>query len=85
MTLLVPATDLAPSLPSRRVTINLAAITEGPLSNLAPTVTFRLYGDIHVGVDRVIVASLPAPLIVDLSSGSGKVRLPVFDGRFGGS
>ena len=85
MTLLVPATDLAPSLPSRRVTINLAAITEGPLGDLAPTVTFRLYGDIHVGVDRVIVASLPAPLIVDLSSGSGEVRLPVFDGRFGGS
>ena len=84
MTALVPATDLAPSLASRLVTITIASMTEGVIDGLAPTVSFRLYGDIHVGADRVIVASLPAPVIVDLSTGSASIRLPVFDGRFGG-
>ena len=84
MTVLVPAADLAPSLASRLVTITIASMTEGAVDGLAPTVSFRLYGDIHVGADRVIVASLPAPVIVDLSTGSASIRLPVFDGRFGG-
>ena len=84
MTVLVPAADLAPSLASRLVTITIASMTEGAVDGLAPTVSFRLYGDIHVGADRVIVASLPAPVTVDLSTGSASIRLPVFDGRFGG-
>ena len=76
---LVPAADLVPSLPSRVVTIDVVAATEG--EQASGTVTFTLLGDIHVSADRKIVKAEPVP--VELASGEGSIRLPVYDGSTG--
>ena len=72
---LVPPTDLAPSLPSRIVTVNVVDAQEGDWAHDL-TVTFTLIGDIHVAADRLIVSA--RPLHLHLVEGRGRVRLPVW-------
>lgn len=69
-----PTPDLAPSLPSRVVTIDTTDITEGVPGR--GTVTFSLPVDLHVPADGMIVQQTERT--VTLSEGKGAIRLPVY-------
>lgn len=73
---IVPSVDLAPSLPSRVVTVELIDVTEGQAVSGAE-IDFFLPGDLHVPADDVIVQAGKVTLTLD-SEGKGRVRLPAY-------
>lgn len=78
---LVPSTDLAPSLPSRVVTVNVLDVQEGGWA-AGQSVHFSLVGDVHVPADQRIVLGRKG-VRLDLPEGRGQVRLPVWTSATG--
>lgn len=73
---IIPSLDLAPSVPSRVVSVAAADITKGtPLAG--ETVTFRLRGDLRVPADGTIISAGSVTLELD-EDGQGRVRLPCY-------
>src|SRR5699024_4955218 len=73
---IVPSVDLAPSLPSRVVTVELIDVTEGR-SVAGAEIDFFLPGGLHVPADDVVVQAGKVTLTLD-AAGKGRVRLPAY-------
>ena len=76
MSIVVPPVDLAPSLPSRIVTVRVTDLPEGGLIGEPGWIEFVLPGDLRVPGDDIIVRAGSVRLNLD-DSGEGQVRLPV--------
>ncbi len=73
---LVPPGDLAPSLTSRILTINIVDLAEGHWQR-GESVTLTLVGDIHVPADKRIIAG-GKPVTVRLPHGRARIRVPAW-------
>ena len=75
----VPGLDLAPSVPSRIVTVSLVDLTEGIPAEGAK-IDFILPADLHVPSDGVILQAGRVTLTLD-ADGRGEIRLPCYSDK----